>query len=343
MKSSGSKAVDFIGKLNISGNVIPNEWYRTIVKEDGKPYLLAIILLSEFVYWYRPYEKRDEQTGKTMGMQKRFAEDKLQKSYPALAEKFGVSRRTVMAAVHFLCELGVITRETRTVSDGDGGLYGNTLYIEVVPEVLYKLTYPNEKEEEKGQETAQEVHLKMQEEKGQVETAPPYTKKCTRGHTENDAPPYTKNCISPYTKKRTTYTKNTDTENIISSSSSPQDGKTEEEDEILKLKLNYERIREKYPGTAEEVFRVIRQLPCMERMVLRERDMETVCENVCRHADRIRMPSNYIRSCIDNMLAGQRMAKAQEIRHPAPGKNAFRTQTERAYDFEALERELLGN
>lgn len=38
---------------NITGNIIPTIWYRTVLKENGKPYLLAIAILSDIVYWYR--------------------------------------------------------------------------------------------------------------------------------------------------------------------------------------------------------------------------------------------------------------------------------------------------
>ena len=57
--SSGSAAVDAMGRIEISGNIIPQKWYRVILRDNGKPDLLAIILLSDIVYWYRPVEVRD--------------------------------------------------------------------------------------------------------------------------------------------------------------------------------------------------------------------------------------------------------------------------------------------
>ena len=57
---TGCSAVDRMGKLQITGNIIPVAWYQTIRKETGKPNLNAIIILADIVYWYRPIEVRDE-------------------------------------------------------------------------------------------------------------------------------------------------------------------------------------------------------------------------------------------------------------------------------------------
>lgn len=65
--TSGNDIVDRVAEINISGNVTPAIWYKTITKENGKPYLLAIAILSDIVYWYRPSEVRDENTGQVKG------------------------------------------------------------------------------------------------------------------------------------------------------------------------------------------------------------------------------------------------------------------------------------
>ena len=59
--NTGNSTVDAIGQMNITGNVTPPNWYKTILRDNGKPYLLAICILSEICYWYRPKEIRDEQ------------------------------------------------------------------------------------------------------------------------------------------------------------------------------------------------------------------------------------------------------------------------------------------
>lgn len=50
------------------GNMTPQIWYKTITKKTGKPYLLAITLLSDIVYWYKPIVVRDEVSTKPMLM-----------------------------------------------------------------------------------------------------------------------------------------------------------------------------------------------------------------------------------------------------------------------------------
>ena len=59
---TGNPIVDEVATLNITGNVIPHAWYYTIVNEKGKVNYLAINILADIVYWYRPTEHRDETT-----------------------------------------------------------------------------------------------------------------------------------------------------------------------------------------------------------------------------------------------------------------------------------------
>ena len=73
--STGNEIVDENAKLNISGNIIPQVWYRTIIRESGKPNLTAIIILADIVYWYKPTEIRDEGTGQVIGVRKKFKSD----------------------------------------------------------------------------------------------------------------------------------------------------------------------------------------------------------------------------------------------------------------------------
>lgn len=137
---TGNRIVDELGTMNISGNVIPNNWYSWIIKDNGKPHLLAITLLSEIVYWYRPREIRDEQTGLTIGYQKKFKGDMLQKSYAKLGNKFGESKYTVKRAMDLLEDMGLIKKHIKDICVGEH-IIPNALYIELVPERLYEITY----------------------------------------------------------------------------------------------------------------------------------------------------------------------------------------------------------
>ena len=79
MLSSGNAMVDSMAEINITGNIIPQIWYKKILRDNGKPHLLAITILADIVYWYRPTEVRDETTSALIGFRKKFAEDLLQK------------------------------------------------------------------------------------------------------------------------------------------------------------------------------------------------------------------------------------------------------------------------
>ncbi len=140
--TSGNSVVDAMGSLNITGNVIPAIWYKTVLKENGKPYLLAIAILADIVYWYRPMEMRNQATGQILGWKKKFSGDILRQSYQYYADLFGESKKTVKAAIDRLEELCVVRREFRTVSYGEGLISNNVMYLELIPGQLYQLTYP---------------------------------------------------------------------------------------------------------------------------------------------------------------------------------------------------------
>lgn len=139
-KLTPTDAVNQIGNLSLSGNVIPSNWWQHIKLPSGKPDSTAIILLSDIVYWYRPSEIRDEVTGELRGWSKRFHGDKLQRSYQAFANQFGFSKREATDALKRLRAAGLITLELRTVTTPEGTTLNNVLYVEVVPEAIYAIT-----------------------------------------------------------------------------------------------------------------------------------------------------------------------------------------------------------
>ena len=141
--STGNEIVDENAKLNISGNIIPQVWYRTIIRESGKPNLTAIIILADIVYWYKPTEIRDEGTGQVIGVRKKFKSDLLQRSYQQISEQFGISKKEATNAVVFLEKLGVVKRVFRTISM-NGIVVNNVLYLELIVDRLKELTYPEE-------------------------------------------------------------------------------------------------------------------------------------------------------------------------------------------------------
>ena len=148
--STGIEAVDKLGHLSITGDVNPRIWHKTIVNEQGKPQRLAMDMLAEIVYWYRPEEVRDERTGEILGWKKKFAGDMLQKDYKYFVDVYGESEKTVSRSLAFLEDLGVIKRHRKSIRLKSGTIAHNVLFIELIYSRLYELTYPNEEKVNKG-------------------------------------------------------------------------------------------------------------------------------------------------------------------------------------------------
>lgn len=140
---TGNDTVDRLSRLNITGNVISAAWYQTIRKPTGKPYLNAIVILSDIVYWYRAAEVRDEGSGQLLGYRKRFKADLLQRSYQQMADQFGITKRDATNAVVELEKLGVVQRVFRTLTV-NGQMVPNVLFLALDTDVLERLTFPKE-------------------------------------------------------------------------------------------------------------------------------------------------------------------------------------------------------
>lgn len=134
--------VDAIEQIEIAGNVIPPSWYQAIKTDTGKTALLAINILSDIVYWYRPTIRRDEESGRVESKAKKFKADKLQKSYGQYADFFGVPKDTVTDAVDLLVARGLITREFRTIT-AKGTVLNNVMFLEPVPAKIAEITFRN--------------------------------------------------------------------------------------------------------------------------------------------------------------------------------------------------------
>lgn len=138
---TGNPIVDEIAILNITGNVIPEAWYHTIVNDKGKVNPLAIMILADIVYWYRPTEQRDETTMAVTYIKKFHDKDYLQRSYEQLMDKFNISKKQARDALILLEDLGVVKRVFKTISVA-GMPLSNVMFLELIPSVLKKLTYP---------------------------------------------------------------------------------------------------------------------------------------------------------------------------------------------------------
>ena len=130
------------------GNVTPVSWYQYIrtaptpTKNNGSPDMVAVAILSDIMYWYRPTEIRDESTGQVIDYRTKFAANKLQKRYQAYADMLGVSKAKVKLSFDLLVKLGLITREFRTISTQSLGPISNVMFIEPVMSGVIKISVP---------------------------------------------------------------------------------------------------------------------------------------------------------------------------------------------------------
>ena len=123
---SETKLVEF----HLSGNIIPPLWYKKITFENGKPQLLAINILADIVYWYRPIELRDEHTGQIIERRKRFKADLLQRNYDQLCDYFGCTKRQAQDSLQLLEKMGLIKRVVRVVKI-EAGTIPSCLFIKL--------------------------------------------------------------------------------------------------------------------------------------------------------------------------------------------------------------------
>ena len=145
MYTTGNPVCDQLICADFSGNLIPQRWYRVFVKSElnrPKPHLLAVNILADIVYWYRPAVIRNER-GQITGYRKKFRGDLLQRSYAQLAETFGCSARQAKEAILFLEQTGVIKRVLRTVQ-ANGREYANVLFLSLNAARLMELTAPEQ-------------------------------------------------------------------------------------------------------------------------------------------------------------------------------------------------------
>ena len=143
MTRDTTPAVDAIGELHLTGNIVPQTWYKAITTPAGKPNLAAITILADIAYWYRPTVRRDEATGEISEVRKKFAGDKLQRTYESYVEQFGLSKHLVQEAIKALVRQGLVTREFRTLTTETGLVLTNVMYLEPVAEKMAAISAPS--------------------------------------------------------------------------------------------------------------------------------------------------------------------------------------------------------
>lgn len=317
--TSGNTIVDEIACMQFTGNIIPQRWYKNILKETGKPDLLAIVLLAEIVYWYRPIEERDEATGQLKGFRTRFHNDMLQRDYEAFANQFGENKRNIRDAMVRLEKLGVIRRDFRTIVTSTGIRCSNVLFIELIPQKLYEITHGRIEES-----MTQNCNRGYEEE-------PPLLLKNDTTTVKKGSAPIQKN-VTGGTQKRKTNTENTkkNTTEIISSSISSSQ---KSDDDDLKKQIDYDRALKEYPDTAAVVYDEI--LKCADRYktILDSNNFKNLCRNIEIYAGDIGNIEAYIQTCMRNMAAGQKLKQ----------RKLFNCHMRQDYDMAELEKILSAN
>ncbi len=135
-----------INKMNITGNVVPISWFKHLrFEKSDKPHLPAIMILSDIIYWYRPIQNRDEETGMVVEYKQKFKADMLQKQYKLWMELYGFGKSQTKNAVDFLVDKGLINREFRNVELHNGEILYNRMFVEPIPQAIEKITYPSGK------------------------------------------------------------------------------------------------------------------------------------------------------------------------------------------------------
>lgn len=138
-------AVDRImGAPYAFGNFKLFSWYDHVQTKNKRGQFtdyLALDLLGDIVYWYRSQEVRDEVTGNVIGLKKKFAEEKLQRSPEAFAKRFKSSVKVIRQSLKTLEEIEVISIERKPISTTYGTL-PNVMYISLNVDVLQRISTP---------------------------------------------------------------------------------------------------------------------------------------------------------------------------------------------------------
>lgn len=155
-------AVEAISRMHITGNVTPHVWYqRTEFRtSNNRPDRDMITALADILYWYRPREVRDEDTGEFVAFERKFERDMLQYDYARRGAIFGMSWRQMSEACKKLSRAGLIRIEYRTLTF-KGRAQNNVVFIEPVAEAIAAtLTQPNAEVKAHGKGAKRGMHAR---------------------------------------------------------------------------------------------------------------------------------------------------------------------------------------
>jgi len=103
-----TKEVEEMRDIPITGNVIPTILFKEITFDNGKPNLVAIIILSDMINNQTPLEVRDEQTGQVIECEPKVPVNYPQGQLKYYSKMFRFSERQVRDALKLLKNKGYI-------------------------------------------------------------------------------------------------------------------------------------------------------------------------------------------------------------------------------------------
>ena len=189
-----SPVVEAIGELHFEGNIIPHSWYqhpllRSDAKKRPKPHNVAIHLLADTIYWYRPMIIRDETTGRVIERRQRFEAHRWRIDYQQWANHFGYGKRQVQDASAFLKKRGIITVEVTDYTTPSGYMIHNAVFLEPVVAVIEELNrIPQVGEATKKRDPAKKRDIPKKRDNTPVKTDVPKISDISPEKT-GDAPP----------------------------------------------------------------------------------------------------------------------------------------------------------
>ena len=373
IQSSGNEMVDAMGGIPITGNVTPQEWYQFIKRPNGKPNLLAIAILSDIVYWYRPVDHRDEITGQLIGWRKKFNGDLLQKSYKAYVKLFGESRNSVKAAFDLLEEMDIIKRVFRDIEHNDGTENNNVMFVALNTDKIREMSEVDKMSNGKKEEENDTPPLKFWgrvvikndgdiRENGAVEE-----EKNTTLPQNFDIPPSNVQETNTYntTENKTETTSEIKGDYDQSFTSFIPSGRTDEENpynRLVKDNIRYDELIRRNPdnialiermvkimadilGSKDDKIFIAKELRSMDEvkirfMSIKLENIEHVIDSLPEDDSRIVLKDKFLMAYMYNSpeTMGQ-ICRARRNRQDPTINMALRR--ERRYDFEELEREAL--
>lgn len=141
---TGNPHVDGIAQIHFEGNITPPSWchhIRYTNKRGSYTDHLAILLLADIVYWYRPSEIRDESSGMTKTWKQKFQGDAFNRTYERYAVMMGCTMTQVVKSMHLLQDLGLIEIEARKITMPNGRVANNVTHFIPVVDAITKITY----------------------------------------------------------------------------------------------------------------------------------------------------------------------------------------------------------